>query len=222
MEITYAGHSCFKVKGKNASVVFDPYQPEKVGYKLPKLDADIVCISHFHDDHNNHQAIKGAEDNKPPFIISSPGEYDVKGVNVQGFSTFHDDKKGAERGKNTAFYVRMDDFFMLHLGDLGHFPEKEMLEEIEEVHVLFVPVGGIYTIDYKLASEIVSELEPYYVIPMHFRTDKLKVSKAEQMDFVDKFIEEFGKEVVKKESKLKISGKSDMPEETQIVVLEQQ
>ncbi len=220
MEITYAGHSCFKIKGKNATVVFDPFNPESTGYKLPKLEADIVCISHSHDDHNYSEAVKGTEEGTSPYVISGPGEYDLKGVYVQGFQTFHDNKKGEERGKNTAYYVRIDDMFILHLGDLGHFPEKSMLEEIEDVHVLLVPVGGIYTIDYKMASDIVSEFEPNYVIPMHYRTEKLTVPKASEMDPVDKFVEEFGKDVARKEPKLKLTGKSDMPEETQIIVLE--
>ena len=220
MEISYVGHSCFKAKGKGVSLVFDPYDPEKVGFKIPKLEADIVCVSHEHDDHNYVGVVNSPDSGKEPFVIRGPGEYEMKGVNIQGFGTFHDEKEGQERGKNTIYYVEMEGMFLLHLGDLGHFPDKKVLEELETVHVLFVPVGGVYTIDYKVASEIVSELEPYFVIPMHYRNEKLKLSKAESMDSIDKFLSEWGSDVVRHEQKLKISGKNDLPEETQVVVLE--
>lgn len=219
MEIYFAGHSCFKIKGKKTTVVFDPYNPQKVGFKLPKLEADVVCLSHFHDDHNFVEGVKGVEEEKTPFIVNGPGEYDIKGVHVQGFSTFHDDKQGAERGKNTIYYVNIDDFFLLHLGDLGEMPSKDILEEIEHVDVLFVPVGGTYTINFKTAIDVISEFEPSIVIPMHFQVDKLTLSKP--LDSVDKFTSEWGKDNVRKEPKLKISSKSDLPQETQVVVLEQ-
>ena len=220
MDITFLGHSCFKVKGKTKTVVFDPFDPAKVGYKLPKLEADVVCVSHMHGDHNYIQGVSGV-DGKEPFLISGPGEYEAGGVHVVGFNTFHDNKEGKDRGRNTIYYVEIDGLFLLHLGDLGHFPQKEVLEELNSIDVLFVPVGGIYTIDYKVATEIVSELEPYYVVPMHFRTDKLTLSRANEMNVVDKFLAEWGHDMIKREPKLKISGKSDLPEETQIVVLEQ-
>src|SRR5262245_41166088 len=122
MEISYIGHSCFKVKGKNSSIVFDPYNPEKFGYKLPKFDEDIVCISHEHDDHNYMQGVKGATEGKEPFIISGPGEYDINGVHILGLKTYHDDKQGSERGLNTVYYIEIDGLFLLHVGDLGHMP----------------------------------------------------------------------------------------------------
>ncbi|MBI4091431.1 MBL fold metallo-hydrolase [candidate division WWE3 bacterium] len=217
MEISFAGHSCFKVKGKESSLVFDPYNPEMVGFKLPKLEADIVCVSHHHDDHDFVEGVKSPE-GFAQVVIDSPGEYDVKGVYITGFKSFHDDKNGSERGQNTIYYVEMDGIFLLHLGDLGHMLTKDVLEEIETVHILMVPVGGIYTINYKTAVDLVSELEPYFVIPMHFQTDELKL--PQKLDGVEKFLSEWGSDVVKKESRLKISGKSDMPEETQVVLLE--
>lgn len=218
MEISYIGHSCFKVKGKNATLVFDPYNPEKFGAKLPKLEADIVLTSHDHFDHNFIEGVRGSEEGKEPFIISGPGEYDVKGVHVEGFKTFHDEKEGAERGLNTIYYVEIDGFFLLHLGDLGHELSKDILEEFGNVDVLMVPVGGFYTIDHEKAVDIISEIEPSFVIPMHYAG---KGGKDLKIVGVDKFISEWGSEVVKKDSKLKLSSKSDLPEETQVVVLDQ-
>ncbi len=221
MEITYIGHSCFKVKGKNLTLIFDPYNPEKTGFKLPKLEANVVLVSHGHDDHNFISGISSIDEGQELFIINGPGEYEIKGAHVQGLSTYHDDKQGKERGKNTIYYVELDGLYLLHLGDLGHMPSDEILEQLNSVDVLFVPVGGTYTIDYKVAADVISEIEPSFVVPMHYQTDKL-VGLSKELDPLDKFISSFGSDVVRKESKLKISGKSDLPEETQVVVLEQQ
>ena len=219
MEVTYAGHSCFKIKGKNASAVFDPFDPEKVGFKLPKLEADIVCVSHSHDDHNFVGGVKGTEVGKNPFLVKDPGEYDIKGVHIEGLSTYHDAVSGKERGKNIIYYAELDGFFFLHLGDLGHMLSEAVLEELNTVDVLFIPVGGIYTIDYKMAMDVISEVEPSFVIPMHYQTEKLNLSK--KLDGVDKFISEWGSDVVRREQKLKVTTRGELPEETQVVILEQ-
>ncbi|MEK7595744.1 MAG: MBL fold metallo-hydrolase [Patescibacteria group bacterium] len=219
MEISFAGHSCFKVKGKTSSIVFDPYSSE-IGYKLPKLEADVVCVSHNHFDHNFVEGVKGS-DGSVPFVINAPGEYDLKGVYVRGFKSFHDDKEGKERGLNTIYYVEVDGIFMLHLGDLGHVLPDDIVSELEVVDVLFVPIGGIYTIGTEEVDEIISQLEPSIVVPMHFRTEKLLVPKASEMNPLEKFTNEWGSDGVKKVDKLKIFQKSDLPEETQIVVIEQ-
>lgn len=218
MEVSFIGHSCFKIKGKNATIVFDPYSPEKVGFKLPKLEADVVCVSHSHEDHNNISGVKGVEEGKTPFVVLGPGEYDVKGIHVRGIKTFHDDKEGKERGINTLYYCEIDGFFVLHLGDLGHELSKEILEEFDRVDVLLIPVGGVYTIDAEKAVDIISEIEPSYVIPMHYQTEKL-TGVSQKLDTVDKFISEWGSDTVKKETKLKITSKGDLPEETQVVIL---
>ena len=221
MEVSFINHACFKIKGKNVSLVFDPYKPDKLGFKLPKLEADIVCVSHGHDDHNFVQGVRGISEGVSPFVISGPGEYEFKGVHIQGFSTFHDDKEGAERGRNTIYYVEIDGLFILHLGDIGHMLPEAILEELNSVDVLMIPVGGSYTIDAKIAMEIVAEVEPSFVVPMHYQTEKL-TGLSQKLDGVDKFVAEWGSEMVKRESKLKISGRSEMPEETQVVILEPQ
>lgn len=196
--------------------MFDPFDPAQFKLKLPKLEADVICTSHAHFDHNYVEGVKGAVEGKTPFVISAPGEYDVKGIAVRGFRTYHDDKEGKDRGLNTIYYVEFEDMFFLHLGDLGTMPSKEILEEIGDVDVLFIPVGGTYTIDYKMASEVVSEFEPSYVIPMHYSIAGTVL--ADKLEHVEKFISEMGE--ASKMPKLKISGKSDLPEETAVVVLD--
>ena len=214
MEITYIGHSCFKIKGKELTIVIDPYNPEDVGYKLPKLEADVLLISHEHADHNYKEGVTGYR-----LLIDAPGEYETKDTFVYGIETFHDNKDGAERGKNIMYLIEMDGFNILHTGDLGHELSKETLEKIPNVDVLLVAVGGVVTIDAKGASDIISELEPGFVIPMHYYENE----KTEKLGKLEKFLDEMGADgKAKREEKLKLSNKNDIPEETTVVVLEPQ
>ena len=213
MEITYIGHSCFKVKTKNLTLVFDPYDPKKTGYALPKLSADIVLVSHDHFDHN---FVSGVSDYK--LLIDKPGEYETKGVFIYGLESFHDNKQGKERGKNNLFHIEADGLSLLHLGDLGHELSKETLEQIPSVDILFVPVGGKYTIDAEEAAEVISQIEPGIVIPMHYSTKNTSGVLA-SLDPVKKFLDEMGVETIKEIEKLKISSKSEIPEETEVIVV---
>ncbi|EKE00397.1 MAG: Zn-dependent hydrolase of the beta-lactamase fold-like protein, partial [uncultured bacterium] len=165
MEITYIGHSCFKIKGKENTVVIDPYDPSDVGYKLPKLEGDIVLISHSHKDHSNKEGVYGYR-----VVIDTPGEYETKGTVIYGIEVFHDEKEGTERGGNVMYLVEMDGFNILHMGDLGHTLSKETLERIPDIDVLLIPVGGTYTIDAETAVDVISDIEPGIVVPMHYLT----------------------------------------------------
>lgn len=210
MEISWIGHACFRIKGKTGTVITDPYDPNSTGLKLPKLTADVVTVSHGHGDHNNSSSIEGT-----PYIISGPGEYEVKGINVVGVGTFHDDKNGAERGKNTVYNITLDDINILHLGDIGHNLSTEQLEEVGNVDILLVPVGGVYTIEASTAAKIAAELEAKIIIPMHYLVPGLKY----ELEPVDKFLKEMGKENTTPIPKLVIT-KDKLPEEAQVVVLE--
>jgi L-ascorbate metabolism protein UlaG (beta-lactamase superfamily) len=212
MEITYIGHSCFKIKGKTLSLVIDPYDPQ-IGYKLPKLSCDVLLVTHNHIDHNN---IAGVSDYR--LLIDGPGEYEVGGTFVYGRSVNHDEKQGAERGKSTFYLITIDDVDILHLGDLGQELTQEDLEKIPNVDVLIVPVGGKYTIDAEEATKVISALEPSYVIPMHYKTDD---STMKDLDGVDKFLDVMGVEngVKKDLDKLTLSAKKDESEDTEVVIL---
>ncbi len=167
MDITYLGHSSFKIKGKIASVVTDPYNSDKVGFKFPKTEADIVTVSHSHDDHNNFGEVVNVKK-----VVSGPGEYEVNGVSIIGIQTFHDDKKGQERGKNTVYVIEIEGIRLLHLGDLGHKLDEATVKEVGNIDVLFIPVGGTYTIDAKTAVIVQKQIGPSVIIPMHYG-DKL-------------------------------------------------
>lgn len=213
MDITPLGLSSFKIRGKNATIVTDPYDSATVGLKFPKkVEADIVTVSHNHKDHNAIGAVEGA-----PFVVNAPGEYEIKGVSIMGFSSFHDEEKGAKRGRNTLFRIEVDGVSLLHLGDLGHVLAGEEVENLDGVDILMVPVGGTATIDAAKAMSIVKELEPMIVIPMHYGGVKLPFFS----DFapVSAFLKEMGLESVTPQPKLTIS-KDKLPEQMQVIVLE--
>lgn len=213
MDITYLGHSSFRIKGKSVSWVTDPYDSGMVGLKFPTVEAQIVTVSHNHDDHNK-AGIVGGE----PYIVSGPGEYEIQGVSIFGIPTFHDDKQGAERGPNTVYVINLDGIILCHLGDLGHKLSGETVGEIGSIDILFVPVGGFYTIDASRASEVVSNLEPKIVIPMHYKTEGLAEGLGDKLAPVDDFVKEIGMVPVKT-NKFVIT-QDTLPEETQLVVLE--
>lgn len=212
MEITYLGHSSFKIRGKLATIVTDPYDNDFTGLKFPKhVSADIVSISHDHKDHNEKSQIEGE------FItVVGPGEYEIKGVGIIGLAVFHDSKNGQERGRNTIYRFDIDGLTIVHLGDLGHILDAEEIEHLDGVDILMVPVGGTATIDTHQAAEIIKEIEPSIVIPMHYGRPDLKFKDLRP---VEDFLKEIGKEGVAPQPKLVIT-KDKLPEELQVVVLE--
>jgi len=213
MEITYIGHSSFKIKGKDLSLVIDPYDP-KVGYKYPKQECDVLLTTHDHFDHHYLEGVSGYK-----LLIEGPGEYEMSNVFINGIQVFHDNKSGEERGVSTMYVIEIDGFSILHLGDLGHELSKEYMERIPNIDVLLIPVGGKYTIDSAAASKVISVIEPGIVVPMHYKTDDL--TGVEELDPLGKFLDEMGADGnVKREDKLKLSNRNDVPEETTIVVLE--
>lgn len=188
MEISYLGHASFKIKTKAGTLVTDPYDVA-TGLKMPTVSGDIVTASHDHHDHNNIKAVSGTARRKEPFAIREPGEYEVEGISVFGYRTYHDGKQGEERGENTIFVVQAEDLRVLHLGDLGHKLTDRLIDELDGVDVLMIPVGGVYTIDAKQAAEIVKEIEPTYILPMHYKTKEHNQQTFGKMDEVGKFLE---------------------------------
>lgn len=212
MDITWLGHSSFYIKGKSGSLVTDPYD-SSVGFKLPKTEAKIVTVSHDHADHNQANQVQGY-----PRVVTGPGEYEIGGVSIFGIPTYHDDKKGAERGPNTVYVITMDNIHICHLGDLGHTLSEEQVGEIGSIDILFIPVGGVYTIDAGEAAEVVSQLEPRVVIPMHYQIKGLNPQTFSGLDGVEKFLKEVGMDPVREEKYTITYDK--LPEDMQVVLLE--
>ncbi len=186
MDITYLGHSSFKLKGKTASVITDPFDPKFVGLKYPSCDAEIVTISHNHNDHNQSQLVKAVR-----MVINGPGEYEVSGVSIIGIASFHDTKKGEQRGENTIYVFEIDGLRMAHLGDLGEELSDEMISQLGNIDVLMIPVGGEYTIGAKEAVKVIGEVDPYFVIPMHYKVDGLS-PEFSKLEPVETFLSECG------------------------------
>ena len=209
MDINWLGHSCFQIKGAHATIVTDPYSPD-LGYSLGKPTAQIVTVSHQHPGHSYVQGVGGELRS-----INGPGEYEISGVLIIGMATFHDEEKGSKRGKNTIYLMEIDEVSVCHLGDLGHVPTAEQVEEIEDVDVLLLPVGGVSTIDAPMAAEVVRQLDPKVVVPMHYKTEALN----RQLEPVDKFLREMGVKGVTPQPKLSLT-RANLPISTQVVLLE--
>jgi len=209
MDINWLGHSCFRIRGRQAVIVTDPFPPD-LGYTLGKLTADIVTVSHQHPSHNYSQGIGGE-----PKIITGPGEYEIKGVLIIGIATFHDAEGGQKRGKNTIYLMETDGLTVCHLGDLGHVLTTEQVEEIGDVDVLLLPVAGGSTINAPMAAEVIRQLEPKVVIPMHYKTPVVK----RELGQVDSFLKEMGIERPNSQPKLSLNP-SNLPTSTQVFLLE--
>ena len=208
MDITWLGHSCFRIKGSQAIIITDPFPPE-LGYTLGKQTANIITLSHQHPSHSYAQGIGGE-----PKIIKGPGEYEISGILIIGIATFHDNQRGQVRGKNTVYVMEIDGVSVCHLGDLGHVLSTEQVEEIGRVDVLFLPVGGGSTINPAIAAEVILQLEPNAVIPMHYKTPAIK----RELDSVDVFLKEMGMGQIEPRPKLTLS-KSNLPLSTQVFLL---
>ncbi len=209
MDITWLGHSCFKIRGKQATVITDPYSPS-LGYSLGKPTAGIVTVSHQHPGHSYTQGIGGE-----PKLVTRPGEYEISGVLIIGIATFHDGERGRKKGKNTAYLIEIDEVSVCHLGDLGHVPTAEQIEEMDNVDVLLLPVGGVSTINAAMAAQVVRQLEPKVVVPMHYKTQALSWN----LEPVERFLKEVGTEHINSQPKLSLT-KSSLPASTQVFLLD--
>ena len=209
MDISWLGHSCFKIKGSHATVITDPYSPS-LGYSLGKPTARIVTVSHQHPGHSYFQGVGGE-----PRVITGPGEYEISGILIIGIATFHDAERGGKRGKNTIYLMEVDEVSVCHLGDLGHVLTAEQAEELGNVDILLLPVGGVSTINASAAAEVVRRLEPKVVIPMHYKTQAL----SWELEPVGRFLKEIGVKEVNSLPKLSFT-RTSLPASTQIFLLD--
>ena len=208
MDISWLGHSCFRLKGSQATVITDPYSPS-LGYSLGKPTASIVTVSHQHPGHSYVQGVGGE-----PRAVAGPGEYEISGVLIIGIATFHDKERGGVRGKNTSYLIEVDEISVCHLGDLGHVLTTAQREELENVDVLLLPVGGVSTINASMAAEVVRQLEPKIVVPMHYQTPELN----RELEPVERFLQEIGVKQVNSQPKLSCT-RSSLPASMQVFLL---
>lgn len=216
MNIQYYGHSCFKITAKPAgrgqedvSLFIDPFD-KAIGLRPPQGQADLVLVTHDHHDHNNVSALKG-----DPRAIDIPGEYSVKGINIVGIPTFHDESEGKERGRNTVYLIEAEDIRICHMGDLGGDLTAKQYELLNEVDVLMIPIGGKYTLDYKKAAEMARKIEPNVIIPIHYKISGSNVD----VDDEKRFCAEMGNCNSDKSSKINMKKKDLEERKMEVVVM---
>jgi L-ascorbate metabolism protein UlaG (beta-lactamase superfamily) len=213
MKVKWLGHACFLLTaGDGTRIITDPYKPGAFGlnYKPPAEEADVVTVSHEHEDHNNVADVKGK-----PEVIRGAGSHKAKGIEFKGVATAHDETSGSQRGSNVVFCFTLDGVRVCHLGDLGHELSAGTVAEIGPIDVLFIPVGGNFTIDAGVASGVTDALKPKIVIPMHYRTEhasNFPVSDAEGFRKLRK------RARVLNESEIEVK-KDSLPTETETVIL---
>ncbi|MBN1995096.1 MAG: MBL fold metallo-hydrolase [Anaerolineae bacterium] len=207
MDITWYGHACFRLKSRDATVITDPYD-KTLGLSLPSLKADIVTVSHNTPHHNHTAGVKGNFK-----VIDHPGEYEISGVFVTGIRMLPRNAKAAE--SNNVFVIYLDDIALCHLGDLAHVPTQKQVEEMGSIDVLLVPVGGQNALKATQAAEVISLIEPYIVIPMHYKLPNITL----KLDPVSKFLKEMGIAKTETIDTLKLT-RTNLPEETQVILLE--
>lgn len=219
MEITYLGHSCFKLKNKDGmTVMMDPFNSVHLGLPLAKDVADIVTVSHSHDDHNAVEVVTGPVTRESTFIIDKEGEYEIGGVEITATKMYHDKVEGAERGKNLIVSIRMDGVNILHLGDLGHSLSDGQIEKLGSVDVLMAGIGGQTSLEIDEVMSLIKEIQPSYVVPMHYKVAGVFEdfsNKHSLEDFLDK-----NKFLVAGEPvhKIKIDSGS-LPDDTQVLIM---
>lgn len=196
------------------SVITDPFDPTKVGIKFPKTTADIVTLSHDHEDHNFTEGV--GEIHK---IVRNPGEYEIMGVSILAFPSFHDATNGSERGENMICVFELEGFRVAHLGDLGHMPDDQTLSAMGDIDVLMVPVGGTYTIDAEMAVKVTHAIEPKMVVPMHYQVAGMKPELSEKLTPVETFVAALGL-AEERTKKLSLKPGGLLPEEVKLIILE--
>lgn len=210
MDITWYGHSCFRIAERGQiSVVTDPYS-EEIGLPPLKLKADLVTISHQMPGHNNLEGVKGFN-----YVLEGPGEYEMGGVFIRAIAMHNITETDIQ--PNIAYLTLYDNLSVLHLGDLAHVPDQSTIEDLGVVNVVLIPVGGGNGLRAAMASEVIALIEPNFIVPMHYALPDLRV----ELDPVDKFLKEMGVSKVQEEDILKVSA-SNLPEQPQVVVLRPQ
>lgn len=210
VDISWYGHSCFRIseRGK-VTVVTDPFS-ESLGLEVPKLKGDVVTVSHDVPGHNFVEAVKGQR-----YVLSRPGEYEIGGVFITGIP-LHMTQEDEPR-TNIGYLLQYDSLSVLHLGDLAHVPDQSAIEKIGEVNVLLIPVGGGNGLKANQAADVVSLIEPHYVVPMHYAMPGLNI----ELDDIDKFLKTMGITHPVQTDVLRVTT-SDLPEQPQVVLLSPQ
>lgn len=188
MDVIWHGHSCFELQGNEITVVLDPHDGKSIGIKPPVCSADVVLMSHAHSDHSAFKIVKGSHTD----ILGQVGEFEVKGIKIKGYPSFHDEESGAKRGLNTIYKFRMDHMTFCHCGDIGDIPSQNVIDDLQDVDILFVPVGEVFTISLGKLDKFIKMINPKIIVPMHYRVGGL----TQPIDTIDDFLEYIDKDSI--------------------------
>ena len=208
LRIRWHGHSCFEITNEQ-TIVTDPHDGTSIGLNAPDVKGDVILVSHDHYDHNSVKSVI----NKESIIIKDKTVETVFGIDIKGFRSFHDEDGGRKRGNNLIFSFYMSDICFCHLGDLGHVLDETTVQLIGEVDVLFVPVGGNFTINGEQAWEIIRDLKPRVIVPMHYKIEGLSLS----IEGIDFFLEKNKINVINVGNEMNLE-KEDLPDKSEIWV----
>ncbi|HEY7060431.1 MAG TPA: MBL fold metallo-hydrolase [Chloroflexota bacterium] len=210
MELTWLGHSCFRLRGRDLTVVTDPFGAG-LGLPMGKVEADVVTVSHDEPNHNAISAVGGG-----PRVVAGPGEYELAGVMITGVATPRPPGQSRDEPRNTAYLLELDDVTICHLGDLAAPLTSDQVAVVKDADVLLVPVGGHCTIDGAQAAEVVAQVEPKLVVPMHYQSPGVRVP----LDAVDRFCHEIGAAELTPQGRLNVT-RGSLPDQLTVVLLEQ-
>ena len=206
LKIRWHGHSCFEITNE-VVVVTDPHDGKSIGIPTPSVQGDIILISHDHYDHNSAKSVE-RESSK---IITDERKRNISNIEIKGIKTFHDKHNGEKRGENIIFRFIVENISFCHLGDLGHKLEEDIINQIGDIDILFIPVGGTFTIDAENAWEIINKIKPKITIPMHYKIGGLSLP----IDNIDKFLDKNPYEILKVGNEIDIE-KEDLPIEKEV------
>ncbi|MHB8841570.1 MAG: MBL fold metallo-hydrolase [Candidatus Aquicultor sp.] len=209
VKVSWFGHAMFLIESSSGiRIITDPVDAE-TGYTPPEVAADIITLSHHHHDHNNVAAVGGS-----PRVIDAIAEFHINDIFIEGISSYHDEVVGEKRGRNTIYKFIIDGLSLAHMGDYGQAMTGEQVKALKGVDVLFIPVGGVYTIDHKQAAAVVKALKPKVAIPMHYKTGACTI----KVEGVEPFVREMP--AVKHVGSTVSLSASTLPSEPEVWVME--
>jgi len=206
LQIRWHGHACFEITN-DVTLVTDPHDGKSIGIPAPNVTGDVILVSHDHYDHNSVKTVE-KEDSK---VVTDERKKNISNIEIKGIESFHDECNGAKRGKNIIYKFIMDDISFCHLGDLGHELDVDDVQKIGDVDILFIPVGGTFTVDAEQAWKVINSIKPKIAIPMHYKIGGLSLP----IDSVDPFLEKNIFKTLKVGNEIDIE-KEDLPSEMEI------
>jgi L-ascorbate metabolism protein UlaG (beta-lactamase superfamily) len=212
VEVRWFGHACFSISTDRVTIVTDPFD-QSVGYRLPELSADVLLISHDHFDHAYTRSVRAKQTYKGNILAGGKA---LTGATIKSIPSWHDTSEGRQRGPNTIWRIDIDGTIFAHLGDLGHLLDRIQLDALGKVNVLFIPVGGVYTIDAQTATRLLDLIKPNIAIPMHYSPAEARISLG--LASVEGFLRD-KRDVFRAKDNSTIIRRDDLPAPTKIIVL---